>query len=382
MNSDKDILIDQLRGVFPKDLIGDIYKYAISAHFQKWIPIEKIVWESVVHCECKEAVYQLREKMNEPSFDHNIIDLRLIACSGCDEAVDFTVEYILSSKTPNKTIIWEDLVLFSNCNAMFKLVNKCLTYPDSDINKKIYGDIDWGYLSNGMNNIECVNLFRAHPDKINWFNVSCGYHKEAVQLLRENPTKINWKNLSKARCKEAVQLLRENPTKIDYDIMKNSITYCDESIELLLTKFTINELNWNAITYCDCKSDVDLIKTVLDDPTFDIKIDWGDVVISDRDDVIDLIRLALDNPSFDKEKIDWDMISYSNNKKAITLIREKLDDPSFDKDKIKWNRISAGCNVYAVDLIKEKFFDPSFDKEKIDWGELCASPYIYEYRLF
>ena len=88
--SDKITLINHLQDILPKDLIGDIYKYAISAHFQKWIQVDKIDWDEVSNGCCKEAVEILKKQPDKINWDE-------LSIGYCKEAIE-----LLKNRTSKK----------------------------------------------------------------------------------------------------------------------------------------------------------------------------------------------------------------------------------------------------------------------------------------
>ena len=65
-------------------------------------------------------------------------------------------------------------------------------------------------------NPRAIDLLRANPERINWFELSANPNPEAIELLLENQDKIEWRMLSQNTNPAAIELLRENPEQM-YD---------------------------------------------------------------------------------------------------------------------------------------------------------------------
>jgi hypothetical protein len=144
-------------------------------------------------------------------------------------------------------IIWE--LLSNNTNPLaIDLLRERAVLENNMSNedyKKLFGKIDWAYLSTNANAIE---LLKEYPHKIKWNYLSA--NTGAIDWLKENKNAIDWGMLSENPA--AIELLMENPKKIHWEkLCKNP-----NAIELL--KANRAKINW--LLLCLNENAFDLIK--------------------------------------------------------------------------------------------------------------------------
>ena len=144
-------------------------------------------------------------------------------------------------------IIWE--LLSNNTNPLaIDLLRERAVLENNMSNedyKKLFGKIDWAYLSTNANAIE---LLKEYPHKIKWNYLSA--NTGAIDWLKENKNAIDWGMLSENPA--AIELLTENPKKIHWEeLCKNP-----NAIELL--KANRAKINWRLL--CLNENAFDLIK--------------------------------------------------------------------------------------------------------------------------
>mgnify|MGYP003688677847 CR=1 FL=1 len=184
---EKKLFIDILKHILPNVLLGDIYKYAIYLHFQKWIPVDKINKHNLA-----------RFWTYRPSHAHDPILKNL-------DKIDW------------------DRVSYGCCEASLELL------------KHNTDKINWTNLADSSYDSAILmirNHFKFKPYRINWSRITDGRCKEAVRLLESYPRYIDWRSLSAGNCKEAVQLLKRNIDKIEWNQLSSSEFIYDHGYRL------------------------------------------------------------------------------------------------------------------------------------------------------
>lgn len=321
------ILETELYSVLPKDLIGDVYKYALDVHFKKWIPEEKIDWYEVSFGTCKGAVDMIRKKLR--SSDSDKITWKNLSCGESKYAVELLKEKMADPSFDTKQIDWNELS-FGICKEAVDMLREKL--DDPDINER---------------------------KKVNFSALMHGFCKEAVELLKENMTVIGLGfEMSACRSNEAILLLREK--------------IADGTVEH-------RHIRWGMIAYCYNKEATKLTREKLVNPmlygtyTYDL---WSSISYGNSKEAVELIKeQLLNNDLNERKKINWVALSKCACRESTELIRQRIStDPDF-VDSILWDAISGGHCDESVELIRNY-------PEKINWSKLSMSKFIYEYRVF
>lgn len=332
---DKKQFINDLNHILPKDLLGDIHKYAVSTYILKWIDTDKLDWYEIAkfHPYNDISLY-VNYAQYANKFHWFYICMRR------------TRPYLCFIKANIKHIDWTYL---AQCHTKEEV--ELLKYAMNNSNKAIH---DKKYIWDGLSYCRCkevAKLLRESPIDINWYNLSNGNCKEAVQLLRENPSKINWAVLSNGNCKEAVQLLREQI--VQNTIYQNKINWirlsygnCKEALNLLYEN-TDKIKQWRRISLCR-NSDIEPERLRLlrhpDNPDRGF-YKYGYIDIYNINDNLDKIEQLLKD-GCDLSLNHWGTISRGECKKTRAICRNNLD-------KIQWNNLSINCKE-SIELLRMK----------------------------